>query len=383
MKNKILLLFVIILVSACSKKPTSTFRKIDYKGNGEVITLPLPEFAVPNTICLKAAHFDGKDYLYFYNAPKYQILLYDLENQELINVIQMKKEGPHGIIGFKGFTLLEKDRIMVSSINRKLYTINPSGEVINIIDYSKVSQNGEYSRAVSLSHKMYNDIYRIGNKYIIPQEPPYRDEDKAINSNSSKIGKSLFLTVENNSQQFSDQKLTQRVIEGLLQNSSLHMTTICTDKHLFWSFSERMDIYYTPLEGSADISIKDFSFPGERNMNDMQSLGMFGYYARSTLCRALLYDQYLNKFYRMVRYGVKNPDEMYGQDEPFVARYPVKFSIFVMDKDLKPEKEVRFEGTKYDFDRFFISSDGFYLSLNNPENPEFDEDFLRFERIEL
>jgi len=50
---------------------------------------------------------------------------------------------------------------------------------------------------------------------------------------------------------------------------------------------------------------------------------------------------------------------------------------------MNPVKEVRFEGTKYDFNRYFISSDGFYLSLNNPENPDFNEDYLRFERIEL
>ena len=128
---------------------------------------------------------------------------------------------------------------------------------------------------------------------------------------------------------------------------------------------------------------KEINNPVPRDSRDPQSLGLFGYEAGMTIYQSLLYDPYREKFYRMVRYGVQNPDEMYGQDETHVAYYPVKFSIFVFDQKLNPEKEVRFEGTKYDFNRYFIASDGFYLSLNNPENPDFDENFLRFEKILL
>ena len=142
-----------------------------------------------------------------------------------------------------------------------------------------------------------------------------------------------------------------------------------------------MDIYYTT--DFEHLEKKEIENPVPRDSRDPQSMGLFGYTAKMTLYQSLLYDPYREKFYRMVRSGVENPDDMYGQDETFIARYPVKFSIFVLDQNLNPEKEVRFEGTKYDFNRYFIASDGFYLSLNNPENPEFDENFLRFERILL
>ena len=84
----------------------------------------------------------------------------------------------------------------------------------------------------------------------------------------------------------------------------------------------------------------------------------------------------------MVRYGVEG-NARKGLPVEHLARYPNKFSIFVFDEKLNFEKEVEFSGVKYHFRQCFISSNGFYLSLANPLNPEFDENFLQFEKIEL
>ncbi len=72
LKYQFYILCLILFSTSCKDDPGMSPR-IEYKGQGEVISLPLPEFALPNTFCLKAAHFDGKDFLYFYNAPTYQI----------------------------------------------------------------------------------------------------------------------------------------------------------------------------------------------------------------------------------------------------------------------------------------------------------------------
>ncbi|SRR5690606_26346300 len=95
----------------------------------------------------------------------------------------MSKEGPHAINGFKGFTALAHDLIMISSINRKLYSINLKGEVVDVIDYSRIDEGNEFSRAVTLSQSD-NDVYKfteaskISKKDMVEIFPNFRVESK-------------------------------------------------------------------------------------------------------------------------------------------------------------------------------------------------------------
>ena len=148
-KSLAILIICITSIASCTKT-SSTIQKIDYHGEGYIISLPLSKSALPTTFCLKVARFNGKDYLYYYNKTTYQILIYELDSQSLSDVVQIKEDGPHGITGFKGFTVLARDLIMISSINRKLYSINLKGEVVNVIDYSGAVDGNEFTRAVTL-----------------------------------------------------------------------------------------------------------------------------------------------------------------------------------------------------------------------------------------
>ena len=374
-----LFLFLVVLFGCKDEEPT--FQKINYDGQGEVISLPLPESALPTTSCLKAARFGGQDILYYYNSAKRQILMYDIDSEELIHTMQLYRQGPNEVNGIKGFTIIDRNHIMISTSDQNLVTVNLAGKVVDKIDYHLTNENNQFSRAIALNSPDNNDIYLTEGAYLIPQEPPYRNPDGVVMTKQDQTRFSVCIKVQGEQKEFCNIKLPAEAFEDLHQNSILLLTSTFVNGTFYWAFRTDMDIYYSSdLE---HIKKQEIPNPVPRDSRNPQSLGMYGYTAGMTMYQSLLYDPYRKKFYRMVRYGVDNPDEMYGQDIRYVSRYPVNFSIFVMDKDLNPEKELHFEGTKYDFNRYFISSDGFYLSLNNPENPDFDENFLRFERIEL
>jgi len=377
-KNNFLLLLVLLL--SCNDEPV-TFEIINYEDQGKVISLLLPEFALPKSSCLKAARFNDQDLLYYYNSAKRQILMYDIATEELIHTIQLYRQGPNEVNGFKGFTILDRDRIMISTFPQKLLTVNLDGLIVDQIDYNMTSEAGQFSRPITLNSHDKNDIYRTDDGYIIPQEPPYRQSGGEATGLEGQAGSSVFIEINDGAKKFSKVKLPSEILTGLHENSILFLTSAFVDGTLYWAHRTDMDIYYTT--DFEHVEKKEIENPVPRDSRDPQSLGLYGYEARMRIYQSLIYDPYREKFYRMVRYGVENPDEMYGQDEIFVARYPVKFSIFVYDKLMNPENEVFFQGTNYNFIQYFIASDGFYLSLNNPENPDFDEDFLRFERIEL
>ena len=60
-----------------------------------------------------------------------------------------------------------------------------------------------------------------------------------------------------------------------------------------------------------------------------------------------------------------------------------QFSIIVLDKDFKVIGETLFPAYIYNSNVVFVHKDGLYISVSHHKNPDFDENWLRFQRIEL
>src|SRR5690606_4740766 len=241
-KNNFLLLLVLLL--SCNDEPV-TFEIINYEDQGKVISLLLPEFALPKSSCLKAARFNDQDLLYYYNSAKRQILMYDIATEELIHTIQLYRQGPNEVNGFKGFTILDRDRIMISTFPQKLLTVNLDGLIVDQIDYNMTSEAGQFSRPITLNSHDKNDIYRTDDGYIIPQEPPYRQSGGEATGLEGQAGSSVFIEINDGAKKFSKVKLPSEILTGLHENSILFLTSAFVDGTLYWAHRTDMDIYYT------------------------------------------------------------------------------------------------------------------------------------------
>ena len=88
----------------------------------------------------------------------------------------------------------------------------------------------------------------------------------------------------------------------------------------------------------------------------------------------LLYDKYRDVFYRFALQPYQFPKgklptgEASGQE----------FSIIILNNKYEIIGETRFPGNTYHYRMCFVGKKGLYLSLNNQENPCFDEDKLMF-----
>ena len=60
-----------------------------------------------------------------------------------------------------------------------------------------------------------------------------------------------------------------------------------------------------------------------------------------------------------------------------------EFSIVILNKNYEIIGETRFPGNTFNYRMYFIGKKGLYLSLNNLENPNFDEDKLQFQCFTL
>lgn len=95
----------------------------------------------------------------------------------------------------------------------------------------------------------------------------------------------------------------------------------------------------------------------------------------------LIYDKYRRLYYRFAFPETELED---GEDHMEIIHNGRKlFSIMVLDEDLNVLGETIFPEYTYNPNLFFISKNGLYLSVSHFKRPDFDENMLRFQKIEL
>lgn len=98
------------------------------------------------------------------------------------------------------------------------------------------------------------------------------------------------------------------------------------------------------------------------------------------MLRDIFYDKYRNCYYIFYMKRNENPDA--GRNLFLKLQYPDCF-ILILNKDFKHMGEVFLPDNTYSFQFSFITPDGLYISEDHPNNPDFDEDFMRFRLFKL
>ena len=94
----------------------------------------------------------------------------------------------------------------------------------------------------------------------------------------------------------------------------------------------------------------------------------------------IIYDKYRKVYYRFFQPACEvSPNENITD----LMKTGKKFSIMILDKDFKVIGETLSPENIYIPVMFFILKDGLYISDNNFQNPEFNENVLSFRRMDL
>lgn len=95
----------------------------------------------------------------------------------------------------------------------------------------------------------------------------------------------------------------------------------------------------------------------------------------------VIYDKYRNVYYLIAQ--VETELEQ-GEDYVEIIRYGKKqFSVIILDDKLNIIGETLLPAFTYVPNMYFINQDGIYFSRSHYKNPEFDDNRLCFERLEL
>lgn len=93
----------------------------------------------------------------------------------------------------------------------------------------------------------------------------------------------------------------------------------------------------------------------------------------------LIYDKYRDVFYRFALMPYQFPKGKL----PTGDASGQEFSVIILNNKYEIIGETKFPGNTYHYRMCFVGKKGLYLSLNNQENPNFDEDKLEFQCFTL
>ncbi len=348
----------------------------------EIIKIPITSSTSPESNVLKVFDSGTQELLFYHNHPGHEIIVFDIQQATELYSIKLDREGPNGVSHVRGFTVLSPYNILVSGLGTKLYNVDKDHQIVKVYDYSMGHDSGSESSPAELSSFNYCDVYEIENGLVIPQFPPDRNKDGVLLDGSEKQGMSLFAFISHDGRTKESWKiyLPPNYFDGDGFLSRTDFSTAYVEGVLYWAFTNSPTIHFRDSNGKIGSILPD-NYDKETKIR-VKISDIFTTLTENTYFNSLLYSPYRKRFYRMMRIGVRG-QEKDGIPDQHLLRYPNRFSIFVYNRNFQLIDELHFKGTKYNYGQFFIASGGFYLSLDNPFNPDFDENYLQFERFDI
>lgn len=376
---KVLHFFIFLFLISCTvdnKKDHTAFKNISTIENNFVfIKDSLYTFNLDSTMNSYCYDFslqafiasDGIEYFAYENSFQNDILIYNIDSQVLEYEVHINKNGPNNIGSIGNFFIKDLDSIYITPwYKTELALVNRQGKLISKYDYNK-------------GDKMvfnYNNFFIHKNFVYIPQVP---------------TGDLTGLTYDKLSEMHTCARFNTSTDTGELLPIkyplfydynmpviSRYFSMVLNSETLYFSFLHSHKIYFTNdmITLNAKEAKSEYFEEFPIAPSNLTSKDVHGYpeYLH------LLFDQYRNIFYRIV----KQPRQIeVNENTKELALYPETFSIIILDKNLDRIREVLFPKNTYQPRMIFVGKAGLYISENHIKNPNFTEDCLRFRLFKI
>ena len=372
-------LFVLIFMSCQSAKKNNVERLNEVELEAEKqLVFPLDE----QTYYLSKSMFqfeeNGKESLHFENTRKslYSIVIFDIENRQIAKQIPLHKTGPNGLPAVFGSRPSPGAQYILVAQNNisRISSINDKGEVIRNYNFQTPESQftslhlGSYYNTPGFvkdsclflkigipkpdmkredwpkTHMFASLDLRTGKVKWVPifYPPIFKEEYENIDGG---YGFSYDYNYKEN-----------RLICGFFGYDSLMVTDDL--KHIRWyNAKSRYLKSMKPKLGNA-----------------MAGINSIIEFCETPKYWHIMYDKYRDVYYRFA----EMPYKLAPNESPYDEPKGKEFSVIVLNADFEIIGETKFPGKKYFYKMSFVGREGLYISENNLENPQFDENKLVF-----
>lgn len=383
MKNIIRYLLPIYIVgcllSSCKGNADKNSNKIySLQPGNKRIVIPIDD----NTNCYSMSMFtyttpDDITYLTYENKQTNELNFYRLDSCRLSHKIKIGREGPDAIGAIFGHAVIDLDNILVFT-QFNLYRISRDGKIID--KYNLITD-----QKIILAHPPTSKVY---NPMIVKDSCVYFYQ-ALINKNDGYSGDDLIkypLCIELNMNR-NEVKTLSLTYPRLWEPKALNGIFTCSRDYdgmnFVYSFFASNSVHIT----NDNITFKEYPcksqyINGDPRFDSAASdiKNQQKEYIEKASYGNIIYDKYRKVYYRFFQPACElNKDDNIAD----LMKTGKKFSIMILDKDFQVIGETLFPENTYIPAMFFILKDGLYMSDNNFQNPDFNENILSFRRMDL
>lgn len=377
--NKIYYIFLLVFLISCQKgKQDNVYSLVAVD---DYLSFPIDEDTRLPKYCLWTFNEGDKEFLTFPNVGK-DILFYDMETGELVNKTTFSAEGSNGVGSIYGYLVTDFNHIYIASpMVPTIFVTDTTGVVHSKIEYD-VADDGSPLIPALVDLITYSPIYILGDSIYLSQ-----GMNMQLPRENSPYG--VMIDRKTNKKVVTPLKYRPVVDEQdeLRATGGLGKVSVCYDGGDF--------VYSPELSDSVYKLSRDFNtsmaYCAKSKYIDAPKFEILSHDADVEMllkrkCELPAYGNLIYDKYREVYYRFVYPATELGRERSYMDIYHNGrkcFSIMILDKDMNVLGETLFPDYTYNSNLFFIREDGLYLSVSHFKRPDFDENMLRFQRIEL
>lgn len=329
-------------------------------------------------------YMGDNDCLYFQNFSSPELLVYDIPNGALSKRIRFDLEGANAIRGgfLHGYTMTDHNQIFISGLSDGcIYETDTTGRIKNEMRFEE-NENG-YRPLPYLTYGGRMEL--IDGKLYLPQDLDFQLGDKVMESPlmcriDIESGNVEALPIH-----FPQELRKVRVTRGE-PTSIVSKYRFCFDGHNFvfsFAYSDKLMVvdsqtFQVTYKSGKNRYISDIKVPVFRSM-DFENIN--GTLLESPAYGNIVYDEG-NKVYYRIAYVPQEIEK--DKDLISLTRYGRKqFSVMIYDEDFNVIGEYLSPEYTYNPKLCFVYKGSLYISTCNVMNPDYNDDILSFQKMNL
>ena len=335
----------------------------------EVLTFPNPAY-------VHLIESDSGQYLFYLNPTSKSLQFMNMEDGKVVNEIVFEDDGPNNMSRRSGIAGLEKDKVWATFRPHAIGYFNYKGEIL----FKKKIPSGEVD-ITSIRSNFHKELHRYGDK-VFGMQPLFMNHHGMNKEDIQKHSLVYSYDMVSDQTKWYDVYYAKDYWDSGKKLSDFSWVRREDKLYISPWYDHEIQVFDMEQEKVTNkVKVKSDHINSLHYVNELPRTHEEALINRLShdIYGIVLYDKYRDCFYRFFYPGYTD-DEEYPIDKLWMLRNSRPFTgVMVLDKDLNILGE-------YVFDKFqvhassnvFVGEEGLYLSLNNKNSPDYDEDHLRY-----
>lgn len=341
----------------------------------ETVKIPLDSTVNPNRTTYQYINSDSGEFLALQNKSVHGIEIFNLKTGAHKKKIKLQREGPNGSGSVNGFRIFSNDSLLVASYPQKLMLFNfegiktsefPIKDTKNDVNY--ISSTSEIpflfdGKKVFGAQPFFRDFFDMTASDLNKYSHVYQLDMKSANPQAE------WLPISNPEDTWKEGK---KVSKFTWTDRGDSILVSPYNDHRIWVISKKSGELLNRVEVKAPL-VNQFHIIKGLPSGDQGIIEEL----ESDRYELLLYDQFRAVFYRLYFVGIDVNDFEIPYRDLFSNR--PKIGVLVLDIHLKIIGNHLFDNHQIEPWNYFVGRQGLYVSTNNPNRENFDENYLRYD----